>query len=301
MLGEDLLEAIAFASSLGVFTRLVTNAQWAVDFVAARTMITDLRACGLDELNFSWDRFHAEWIDPKNLVHAWAAAKGAGFSTVLIATLATPGVPNPGSAIEEILGERIQTVSHVITSREDLQGYEDITVASDGSRYLISVGSLAALGRARSLDADWPRADDRLPLYGFGGCPHVLTDLSLFPNNDLGACCGFRVQGRRHFDLGSLSGRSLAQVVRESGDDFILKAVRQLGPGYLLKVLETVCNIHLNHIPCTPCEACAMISLNSRLVSLLEGQRSLIENDLAVLNRVARRVSSGECAVRSVS
>lgn len=60
LLGDDLLEAIAFASSLGVSTRLVTNAQWAEEFARAQATVYDLRSSGLDELDISWDCFHAE-------------------------------------------------------------------------------------------------------------------------------------------------------------------------------------------------------------------------------------------------
>ncbi|WP_127842369.1 radical SAM protein [Actinomyces wuliandei] len=78
LLGDTLLEAIAFCSERGIGTRLVTNAIWAQDYDTARDYLVTLRECGLNELNISTDDFHLAWIPIDNVLRAWSAAKGLG-------------------------------------------------------------------------------------------------------------------------------------------------------------------------------------------------------------------------------
>src|SRR4051812_24027131 len=55
LLGEELLDAIAFASNRGILTRIVTNASWASSEARARRRLVSLREAGLHEVNISAD------------------------------------------------------------------------------------------------------------------------------------------------------------------------------------------------------------------------------------------------------
>lgn len=79
LLGDDLLEAIAYANSLGLFTRIVTNAWWAKSERDAETFLNELKSCGLDEINISCDDFHAEYIPLENVRNLWNSAKQWAF------------------------------------------------------------------------------------------------------------------------------------------------------------------------------------------------------------------------------
>jgi len=74
-LGDDLLDAIAYANVHGLITRAVTNSEWATTTEAAEKTIGDLREAGLQELSLSYDDFHRVWIPEANLLRAWEASK----------------------------------------------------------------------------------------------------------------------------------------------------------------------------------------------------------------------------------
>lgn len=89
-LGDDLFESIAFASSKGLLTRIVTNGEWAENDESARKMIESFRSVGLNELNISYDDFHSAWIPVDYVTRAWKLSKGQGFSSVVFAVGSGP-------------------------------------------------------------------------------------------------------------------------------------------------------------------------------------------------------------------
>src|SRR5437870_9122058 len=75
LLKEELLDAIAYCDSLGISTRMVTNASRAITEYAATRMIEKLRNAGLAELNISADDYHLPFIAFENVKRAWFASK----------------------------------------------------------------------------------------------------------------------------------------------------------------------------------------------------------------------------------
>ena len=58
LLGDALLEAIAYADMSGIGTRIMTNAYWAETPAKARDTLQALRESGLLEVNISIDDYH---------------------------------------------------------------------------------------------------------------------------------------------------------------------------------------------------------------------------------------------------
>src|SRR5690348_8930809 len=75
LLGEHLLNAVAHADSLGILTRVVTNAYWATSKDVARRVLNQLREAGLQELNISCDDYHLPYIPFERVETAWKACK----------------------------------------------------------------------------------------------------------------------------------------------------------------------------------------------------------------------------------
>ena len=55
--------AIAYAHEKGFVTRIVTNAWWASSLEKAQMWCKKFVDCGLDEINISYDDFHAEYLN----------------------------------------------------------------------------------------------------------------------------------------------------------------------------------------------------------------------------------------------
>lgn len=92
LLKEDLFEAINYASSLGLATRVVTNGYWAKTDESAKEMVERLVSAGLTEINFSAGDEHAKFVPLDRIVHAVkTCAENPSFSNVVINIEDAPG------------------------------------------------------------------------------------------------------------------------------------------------------------------------------------------------------------------
>ena len=70
LLGDDLVEAVGFASRLKIKTRCVTNGFWAKSEHAGRRILTELKKAGLNELNISTGDFHQRYVPEETIINA---------------------------------------------------------------------------------------------------------------------------------------------------------------------------------------------------------------------------------------
>jgi organic radical activating enzyme len=71
---DETLEGIALASSLGMLTRVVTNAHWARSLEVARDRIDKFIAAGLSEINYSTGDEHVRFVPLDRVATACVAA-----------------------------------------------------------------------------------------------------------------------------------------------------------------------------------------------------------------------------------
>lgn len=236
MLGDTLLDAIAYCSEHGLPTRLVTNVHWAGDAGAAREMLQKLREVGLCKLNFSMDQFHAVWIPLNNLKTAWYTAKHMGFSTVLIATCEGPRTNITAEYIRSYVGDE----DAVIIDRCD-EGSEELPPPStDGTRYLISKSSISRLGRGRRLRKEYLSGKldySSYPNSIYDGCGALFDPVTLDPDGTIGACCGIKTEGN---SILSLNANTIFNATSRLSDEtfqfLLLQAIKIIGPAILLRI-----------------------------------------------------------------
>ena len=142
LLKGELLEAISHCDSLGILTRLVTNASWAVSAVRTKEMLHSLREAGLSELNISADDYHLPYVPFENVSRAWHASKRMGFVSVVIANCAGPrSTVTPAfimKRLDEILPTRYDEKGHA----KQLPPFSD-----DGTMYMLSNANVQRVGR----------------------------------------------------------------------------------------------------------------------------------------------------------
>ena len=176
-LRKDLLiRAIAFAQERGLMTRVVTNAWWARTRTKAETFVEDLRQAGLQELNTSWDGFHAEFGSLDNVANAIAAGLDAGMRV----SVGIVEVEEGGSHKEALVGAVGERLGKTKEELRLLPLY-------------VLVDFPAKVGTAESLDLSGVRAGERI----YTGCTEVGTTLSLHPDGTVRGCCGTRTSTRR--------------------------------------------------------------------------------------------------------
>jgi hypothetical protein len=265
LLGDDLLEAFAYISSLGIITRMVTNAYWAVSPERARAKVVAFREAGLRELNISADDYHLPFIPFERVENAWHASKGVGFDAVVIAACSGPKSRVTPEYVMKRLGENLPM-------RWDENGrptYE-FDASPDGTFYGISNALLGMLARAHDTltfdDLAYPDDQARLNV----PCPWAARSPALSPGNHLVACCGFEVENNPVLDFGDLATTPASELVAKADDDVITNAIALFGPAFLKRFIQ----LHDPAIEFRPryatiCEICEHVVTRPEAVEVL--------------------------------
>ncbi|MDQ1289131.1 MAG: hypothetical protein QG622_2697 [Actinomycetota bacterium] len=276
-LGDDLLEAIAHVSLTGVMTRIVTNAGWASDTEAARSMVEVLRGAGLAELNVSTDDFHARWISPDHVVNAWRASRGAGFTSVVVNVGEGPRSRITAERVRDVLGS---PVPDVVDDAEKILPEPD----PDGTRYFVVRSRLSRLGRGASLRTDYlsPPLSDTLP---GGACDLVDPGSVVTAGGRVAVCCGSAPGGNPVLSGGDVTARPWAPAVAELGADVVVRGLRELGPGPLWELAESWGCTTLTPRPPygNLCEVCEQLTTSPEAVRTL--RRNAAALDAVILFR----------------
>ncbi len=226
LLGEDLLSAIAYASSRGLLTRMVSNASFATSDKAAYAKLAALWEAGLHEVNFSCDDYHLEYVPFDRIRRVWNASKEIDFDAVVIANSTGRNSSINPDTIQELLGEKVQLVYDDDGFRRDLA-----RDATQGRIYAIGNSRLQPLGRAASVMV----ASDLIEFAGRtpGPCPNAVQNPAVSASNHLLGCCGAYMQDNPILDFGTLDTIRIPERIRAADESAIVTALRVRGPAYL--------------------------------------------------------------------
>lgn len=279
LLGEDLLESIAYIDSLGIATRMVTNASWAVTPKKAHYMLISLREAGLREINFSVDDYHLPYISFEKVENAWFASKGLGFQSVVLANCWGDRSTLTPQYIMDRLGEELP-------QRFDDEG-DSLPIASpssDGTIYMLSNSTIQNIGRSHeeldSADIPYPDSQEVLNV----GCPWAVKSAALSPKNHLVSCCGIEAENNEVLDFGDASSTPASELVRFADNQVIVNAISIFGLVYLKNFIqERNSNIPFREKYASVCEVCEHIVTRPECVEVLrQNSGELAANVLAV-------------------
>lgn len=272
MLKDDLNEAIAYAFGLGLNTRLVTNASWAITPDKAMRKVEDLRASGLLEINISFDKYHSPYIPPIFVKHAWDASRGQGFGSVVIATHYSNDPDTSFERVFNLIGEELP-ILHIA----DQGASSDLHRREDGTIYALSTGPLQKIGRAAETISD--QSFHWFPLEGLEiGCKFFADSPALSPRNTLLSCCGVEANRNPELDFGKLeSNRSVSGVLEELDRDLMKSSFAVLGPVGLARLARKIdpdsgVNDHYTSV----CHVCEHITNNPKIMSVLRNNRQKV-------------------------
>jgi hypothetical protein len=207
LLGADLDALIAHAHALGFMTRAVTNGYWAVNERGAAARVTALAEAGLDEVIFSTGTFHQAFVPVERVVHGARAAACAGIGTRI--------------SIEDCDQSRFDDA----WLRSELNdAIQDGMIAVAHDPWIVDAGGrgTAPVTHERLRGASGPDVQ--------GGCMTVMTTVSVTPDQELIACCGFPLEELPGLRIGSIAGRSLGDVLRDAPNDALKMFLHVAGP-----------------------------------------------------------------------
>lgn len=218
-------ELVALATALGLSTRIVTNGFWARNERTGLEVLARMQRAGLRELNFSADRFHLEFMDPRILRNALACARELGFARIISFVTNSEGdFRDELATMYGLPREQLVDLREVIGS---LGCTEDLDPIKDTSIFIFA-GGLIGLGRA----AEHPSELRHFPVSFFPRhqpCGEVVNKPVIYPDGDLQACCcaGGKMST---FTVGNLKRESLATVYARMLSRSQFRLINSYGP-----------------------------------------------------------------------
>lgn len=244
ILKDDLVQAVAHASSLGLLTRVVSNGSWGKSKKYAKELIGKLKDAGLNELNISTGADHQEWVPHESVVNAAFVAVESG-----IHTLVTVEVDN-----EESDCLRRMTSDPTIKQLSECAYFN-----LQSNTWMPFHADAESRRQADSLKDD------------YRGCNQVFNNVVITPHDNLSACCGLTLEHIPEMRLGSASDGNMGDLYRNQVNDFMKIWLRVDGPHQIIsrvlgergkQKLEGVVHI---------CQACAMLHQDDEIKGAILG------------------------------
>ena len=286
LLKQNLLETIVYCNRLGLGTRLVTNASWAKNAVAAGKWIEAFRKAGLHELNISADDYHLPYIPFKHVANAFDAASGAGFVSVVIANCYhAQSIVTPTFIMEELQRNL------PLRFGPDGNSLPLPPPSADGTMYMLSNAMVSKIGRG--ITSGSPPIQDVDTASFDRGCPWAVRTAAISANNHFVACCGVEAAGNQVLDYGSLSekGVTLKDLVHKARDDVLTNAIIELGPLFLKRFVQKFApDVVLDTSEECMCQVCEQVTTNDQAVKFLRTQSLSLAS--LIFSRQRRREAS---------
>lgn len=223
-LGKELDKIISYASNKGLNVRVVSNGYWATSFKRAYMRLGHLKEIGLTEINVSCGDEHQEFVDFGNVINIIVAC------ILLKITLA---VNLETSSLKHITLDTI---------------YNDIRLVKYGN--LKEKGVLVSNGKWMYFRKQEKKILEQLAIENVRTaedlrCTNVLTDINMFYNRDMYACCGLTNTYNELLRIGKGSEGNIKSTYESQFNDFYKIWLFTEGPGSIYNFIMKKRNLPL--------------------------------------------------------
>jgi hypothetical protein len=259
LLKDTLLNAISYAKSKGLYSRLVTNGSWANNYLRADNYIKKLIACGVVEVSFSTGDNHLEFIPIDKVMYGVLACIENGVRCVV----------------------SIESTKHSKFTQEDLYQHELYKkIASHSNRELFNAVSSTWVSFHTDTIYEY---NDLNPLEVQDGCNNLFEFIGLNPDNKIISCCGLTNKYITDMQLGSQKNTNLHDAYNKQKTDFMKRWLYVDGP---LNILTQV--IKWNPQISPPqfrhhCQTCAYIYNNPDV------RKTIVQNYTQIVDEVNKK------------
>jgi MoaA/NifB/PqqE/SkfB family radical SAM enzyme len=283
LLQDDLVAAISFAKTKGLWTRIVSNGFWARTPMNAGKTLDGLIRAGLSEINFSLSDYHQPFVPVSCVRNGIEAAHERGLRALVAMPFDRRSKINPDTVHIHLGLERDQigTIDELYSGAP--YGTKRVWISASG------VMPVTRAAREIPASALNPEEDFQEMRTKGSRCPFVLEDLTVRPDGDVQVCCGCGATGSSEFVLGNLQEESLKEIIRRGEMDLIFNWIAKKGPYDLAHFLqERDPSIPFRKAYVNICDMCVELMTRSDTVEALAKHAPQMAGELALTKLVSR-------------
>ncbi|MDR0506240.1 MAG: hypothetical protein LBH32_05435 [Dysgonamonadaceae bacterium] len=255
-LGKDMNCIIKYASSKGLYIRVVTNGYWATSFDKAYKILHELAGAGLTEINFSTGDEHQMWIPYDNIVYGIMAALELNLAVAINVESSKLSQFNINQLKYDVRLEKYKSLF-------------DKKLLIFGGVWMPFIKSTEEKLNTTSIY----NKNEKSPLilhHQKGRCASLFNTISIDPFHQMVACCGLTVSYIPYLRLGSVKKYSLHFLYEYQFHDFIKIWLFTEGPEKILQFCRK--KLNLPSIDTTKwhiCQICVEIFRDKQNLSIL--------------------------------
>jgi pyruvate-formate lyase-activating enzyme len=248
---EDLLQSIAYAHSLELPTRIVTNAHWAISLDKAVKCLDELIKHGLDEINYSTGDEHSRFIPVDNVMNAVVAAARRHFRVHVM----------------------VELREHRRVTKAMLLNHPLFSELTSSEKEVVSIGESPWMPLNPLITEEYPlgAAVNKQNVSLKKGCDSVLATYTLQADGRVGSCCGLGLRLIPELNVTVAQENSfLEEAIEDSEDDFMKLWLHYKGPEKVLAwVAEKAPKVKWENMYAHPCQACHRVYKDPQVKSVI--------------------------------
>jgi organic radical activating enzyme len=204
---DEMLELLAHAKEHGFTNSIVTNGWWGRTSTVAHQRVSELKRAGVENIEFSVDAMHQEFVSSKPVSYIIQAAKEYDVRVTL--RVCTTKSKRADAVLSKL-------------SNDDQGGIS------------VAITKVVPVGRAKeAIPSEDIWADSELPI---GSC-HTSLNLTVVPNGDVFPCCaGSEICSS--LKLGNAFEQPLTEVMKALRGNFFVRTLTHAGPAYFAMLLQ---------------------------------------------------------------
>ena len=258
---DKLSELMGHTQSLGLVSKVATNAFWAKTFKDARAALAQLKNNGLEILCISADTYHQEFIPVKRVMNAIGAALELEIN-LAITFIHGPGHGEGFDNFVEALqksgfADRLIFMRNMDQPLRQFMGANYFKVRSQfRDRILIRESTVLCAGRAQEFKDECYFSDvDELSKQP---CIHAGRIMAVLPSGRLLWCCSPAAFDDNSFHVGDLNSESFDTLLKKVRKDSVIEYLATQGPYYMMKSLKEL-GCHFDDKYSGDCHLCAQM------------------------------------------
>lgn len=259
---ETLLKGVKYSSTLGLRSRLVTNAHWAHSLDQTKKCLEELIEHGLDNINFSTGDEHARFVPIKSVLNAIVTAIDLGLEVHVMVEYRSSRV-----ITKDII------LDHPLLDSLSKEQRKKVNI-SESPWMPIDPMTAGFYAPGDTID------DKNVTLRE--GCPSILQSYIIEADGRIAACCGLGINNIPELYVSNVKEKKfLEKAIKTAENDFLKLWLRSKGPEKILAwASEKDPKIKWHNIYAHKCQACQRVYKDPLVRSVIQSKYQEMTTDV---------------------